>query len=226
MNIQKISLFSLILLTLASCGKDPNNPGLEYAPQMYVSKAYEPYVQVEGVKNKFNAFGINMRVPAPNTIARRNYKTQFSDSTGKMVSEDLMLYNIHPDSLLLAEKILKNPIPLTEAVLKDGEVLYNRFCEHCHGAAGDGKGKVADIYKGVTNYAGVTKNNGHIYHVITFGKGRMWPHGSQISPEERWKIVHYVNKLQGGPPVEEQAKEKDDKKKDAAETKDAATAKK
>jgi len=39
-------------------------------------------------------------------------------------------------------------------------------------------------------------NDGHIYHVITHGKGRMWPHGSQISSENRWKIVLYVHELQ------------------------------
>ena len=32
--------------------------------------------------------------------------------------------------------------------------------------------------------------------VITHGKGRMWGHGSQISIEDRWKIVKYVQTLQ------------------------------
>ena len=41
-------------------------------------------------------------------------------------------------------------------------------------------------------------NDGHIFHVITYGKGRMWPHASQVNPEERWKIVHYVHRLQLG----------------------------
>ena len=38
---------------------------------------------------------------------------------------------------------------------------------------------------------------GHIFHVITMGKGLMWAHGSQVSPEDRWKIVMYVNQLRG-----------------------------
>jgi hypothetical protein len=41
---------------------------------------------------------------------------------------------------------------------------------------------------------GITE--GHIFHVITMGKGLMWPHGSQISPEDRWKIAKYVKTLQ------------------------------
>ena len=39
---------------------------------------------------------------------------------------------------------------------------------------------------------------GHLYHVITYGRGRMLPHGSQVNPEERWKIVMYVQQLQKG----------------------------
>ena len=39
---------------------------------------------------------------------------------------------------------------------------------------------------------------GHIFNVITNGKGRMMPHGTQVNPEERWKIALYVkNVLQG-----------------------------
>ena len=36
---------------------------------------------------------------------------------------------------------------------------------------------------------------GHIFHVITKGKGRMGAHGSQIPAESRWKIVHYVKQV-------------------------------
>jgi hypothetical protein len=36
--------------------------------------------------------------------------------------------------------------------------------------------------------------------VITMGKGRMWAHGSQILPKDRWKIVTYVNTLRGYTP--------------------------
>jgi hypothetical protein len=38
--------------------------------------------------------------------------------------------------------------------------------------------------------------DGHIYYVITNGKGRMAQHASQVEPLERWKIVNYVRELQ------------------------------
>jgi len=61
----------------------------------------------------------------------------------------------------------------------------------------DGKEKSA--YAGVPNYKSDALKNiteGHIFHVITYGKGLMWPHGSQVSPEDRWKIAKYVKTLQ------------------------------
>ncbi|MCS6822380.1 MAG: cytochrome c [Microscillaceae bacterium] len=195
-----VIIYTIALAILVSCQRGTNHPGYEFAPQMYVSKAYEPYSQVEGAKNPFNPLGINMREPAKNTIARRRYKTQFASNDSSKIERNLMIYNIHKDSIEIAEKKLTNPIPLTAEVLEEGKVLYTRFCQPCHGEAGDGQGTVAKLYKGVPNYsAGTYKNmnSGHIYHVITHGKGRMWPHGFLVNPEERWKIVYYVHKLQG-----------------------------
>lgn len=183
------------VVMLVSCGKDPNSPGKEFAPNMYEPVGYEPFRQTK--KHPFNPEGSNLLLPVEGTVARRNYKTDFGDSTDR----DLMIYNIHADSIEIAERVLKNPIPATDAVLAEGKVLYERYCQHCHGATGEGDGKVGSVYKGVPNYTSDAMKNlseGHIFHVITFGKSRMWPHGSQINPEERWKIVHYVQKLQKG----------------------------
>ena len=38
---------------------------------------------------------------------------------------------------------------------------------------------------------------GKIFHSITYGKGLMGQHASQLTAEERWKLVYYVQKLQG-----------------------------
>src|SRR5690606_3083048 len=127
-------------------------------------------------KHPFNPEGSNLLLPVEGTVARRNYKTVFGDSTGR----DLMIYNIHADSIEIADRVLKNPIPATDAVLAEGKVLYERYCQHCHGATGEGDGKVGSVYKGVPNYTSDAMKNlseGHIFHVITFGKARMWPHG-------------------------------------------------
>jgi hypothetical protein len=57
---------------------------------------------------------------------------------------------------------------------------------------------VADKYPGVANLTGLAYQDiteGHIFHVITMGKGLMGAHGSQLSPDERWKIARYIKEV-------------------------------
>jgi len=57
----------------------------------------------------------------------------------------------------------------------------------------------------LTSAAIKAKPMGHIYQVITKGKGRMMPHNTQVNPEERWKIAMYVKQVlqgEGGAPAE------------------------
>lgn len=191
---------------LTSCGAGGNNQGTEYAPNMYHSVAYEPYSQIVDEdagrwltsidypdghaeffnSNKFNPYRMNQRMPAPNTVKRN--------------AQGWLPYRIPNDStgLRLAARV-KNPLDSTVAVLAEGKILFETYCDHCHGAKGAGDGKVADKYAGVPNYKSDALKNiteGHIFHVITYGKNLMWPHGSQISVEDRWKIAKYVKTLQ------------------------------
>ena len=95
---------------------------------------------------------------------------------------------------------LKNPIALTPQVELDGEALYGKFCVHCHGAAGLGDGKVGAKLPGPPPaYNGALKDlpEGKIFHSITYGKNSMGSHANQLTQEERWKLVFYVQKLQG-----------------------------
>tara|TARA_B100001559_G_scaffold172547_1_gene144525 strand:- start:54 stop:623 length:570 start_codon:yes stop_codon:yes gene_type:complete len=186
---------------LLSCSADKDNPGVEYAPNMYHSTPYEPLSQVTDKEigswldsnpddnhgefynsNPYNPYGMTMRDPVPNTVKRSSY----------------LPYRIPKDSLELAA-LIKNPLATTEEVLKEGKVLYTQYCNHCHGEKGMGDGLVGIAYKGVTAYnsrAVKNRSEGEIFHVITHGKGRMWAHGSQVSIENRWKIVKYVQTLQ------------------------------
>lgn len=194
-NLLIVSVVVFTAASISSCKRGHDSTSWEFAPNMYLPVGYEPYSQTK--KNNINADGKNMREPVPGTLSRRNYQTKFG--TGDSAVVDLMVYNVPKDSLTMAEQVLVNPVPNNETTLAGGKVLYERYCQHCHGEGGAGNGLVAEQYKGVPNYkadAYLNMNDGHIFHVITHGKGRMWPHGSQITPEERWKIVHYVHKLQ------------------------------
>jgi mono/diheme cytochrome c family protein len=110
--------------------------------------------------------------------------------------------------LRMANKLV-NPFEASPAMLDQGKVLFETYCKHCHGPKGKADGKVAagvkiegvdhSIYPGVANLTGDAYKNiteGHIFHVITYGKGLMGAHGSQVSEEDRWKIAMYVKELQ------------------------------
>lgn len=205
MRLLKTYKTTLILAgatVLASCAGG-DNQGLEYAPNMYHSVAYEPLKQItdesagdwvssldNGVgeyysSNPLNANGMNMRIPPANTVRRskRGY----------------LPYRLGKDSLELAAVTIKSPLPMAAEIEAEGKVLYTKFCDHCHGDKGIEPGKVGEVFLGVPAYNSVAIKNkpeGHIFHVITHGKGRMGAHASQLSTEERWKIVRYVQKLQ------------------------------
>jgi len=197
-SIHKFTLLVGLTAGLISCGDDHNDTGTEFAPNMYNSVGYEPMTQLQGDTNKINPLGMNMRLPVEGTVSRKKYSG--ADSLKKaFLAQELLAKTVPSDSISYSEALLKNPLSATPENIEAGKLQYERFCQHCHGEAGKGDGLVAKQYKGVPVYSSDALkdvNDGHIYHVITHGKGRMWPHGSQISSENRWKIVLYVHELQ------------------------------
>jgi len=196
---------TLLVMTLAGCKAGGDYQGLEYAPNMYHSVAYEPLSQITDKNagrlvealdnddhgefynsNQYNPFRMTMRLPPPHTVRR--------------TSNGWLPYRAPNDSvgLRLADKLV-NPLKPTEDVLAQGKFMFESYCKHCHGATGGGDGKVSEKFAGVANLKGDAYKNiteGHIFHVITYGKGMMGAHGSQVSEEDRWKIAMYVKMLQ------------------------------
>ncbi|MFD3293707.1 cytochrome c [Aquirufa sp. KTFRIE-69F] len=197
-SIHKFTLVVGLTAGLLSCGDDHNDTGTEFAPNMYNSVGYEPMTQLQGDTNKINPYGMNMRLPVAGTVSRKKYTG--TDSLKKaFLAQELVAKTVPNDSLSYSAALLKNPLAATPENIEAGKLQYERFCQHCHGEGGKGDGLVAKQYKGVPVYSSDALkevNDGHIYHVITHGKGRMWPHASQISSENRWKIVLYVHELQ------------------------------
>ena len=89
--------------------------------------------------------------------------------------------------------------------MAEGKVIYTKFCIHCHGEEGGGDGSVAKNakFQGVVpNYANLdTLPVGKMFHSITHGKGVMGSHAAQVTQAERWKLIHYIQKLQGKEPA-------------------------
>ncbi|MDQ6610034.1 MAG: cytochrome c [Bacteroidota bacterium] len=194
-------VFAILSFTLAlgfiGCGAKGDNPGYAYMPDMYYSRAYEAY-SYNNVGNEFDSLrrkGITYNgLLVPGTVARGDVLPYHltNDSTG-LTSADALI-----DPL---DTLSKDP-----RALKEGERLYLVNCGICHGPALDGNGP---LWKGgegpfpakpqILNDANAAKwTDGHIYHVITFGKGQMGSYASQLRPEQRWVVIKYVRSKQGG----------------------------
>jgi len=181
-NLKTIALSALtaaMLTGFTSCEEVPNSPGFEFAPDMYRTRAlryYGEYVTATGDT-------LNMaRKPVAGSIARH-----FLPSIPKGITYE-------------NADLLKNPIAFSPEAEKEGEVIYGKFCVHCHGEAGKGDGKVSAKLPGPPPaYDGTLKNlsEGKIFYSITNGKGTMGAHGLLLNADERWKLVHFVQKLQG-----------------------------
>lgn len=100
-----------------------------------------------------------------------------------------------------AGKRLRNPIEPNPAAVENGKKLYEIFCALCHGADGKGGGPVAAKFvppPDLTLDVFRVRPEGFVYQTITDGGPLMPGQGDAIQPRERWEIVIYMRRLQGG----------------------------
>jgi mono/diheme cytochrome c family protein len=169
-------------LLLFSCDRQRNMRGYDFIPDMVYSRAYETYSENPNFKDSSS-----MRIPAANTVPRGFLPFRYTNDT---------------TSRLKAGKELANPFPASAEVLERGKLIFTTFCIHCHGkrGAGDGFLFTSGLYplqpKSLSGETAAKLKDGEIYHTITLGIRSMGAHGSQIRPDDRWKLVIYIRKLQ------------------------------
>jgi len=195
---QVLAVFILVLLS--ACNGDDQSPGVEYMPDMYRSPAVEAYVDygqdpyyVDEDKVLSQRNTMSARMPVEGTIP-------FSKDTSKAHFNFPYPYENTTDGYELAGQELKSLIVMTDQTIEDGKILYDKFCDHCHGKTGQGDGNVVEVgghpppqpfNKGLKDLS-----EGKMFHSITYGKNVMGSHASQLNKEERWKVVHYIQTLQ------------------------------
>lgn len=193
-------LFLLLGIILVGCTTNENSPGLEYMPDMYRSPAIEAYVDYgmdpyhfgEAQYDSLNS-RLSARKPAPGTIAY----------SGNMMAFNMPYpYENTTDGYEAAGTELVSPLKVTKAHIERGQEIYEIMCIHCHGEKGEGNGAISTNghIKGIPSYSGklVDLSEGKMYHSITYGKGLMGSHASQINQMERWQVIQYVQVLQKG----------------------------
>lgn len=182
--IRSMFVYGLAILGLTSCRHDRNQPGYAYMPDMYYSTPYDAYSP-----NPVLHDSVTMQMPVNGTIARGHmpypYKPKsFEDQ--KRAGEELV-----------------NPITSSAEAMARGKEQYTVYCSMCHGALGKGDGHLytSGLFTAkptsLADSLVQSKKDGEIYHIITVGSlsGLMGAHGPQISPENRWNIIHYVRSL-------------------------------
>lgn len=182
-NILAKLTLAVIVLSIFSC-KEKNGLAPEYMPDMYRSPAIEPYVDYGDLMDRTNVELTNKmsaRQPVQGTIPRGFTPYGYENTA---------------EGYILAGENLKNPIQYSEDIGKEGKELYGMFCVHCHGKTGQGDGILVEREKfpplPVKFKEGLDISEGKMFHSITYGKGLMGSHSSQLNQEERWKLVHFI----------------------------------
>jgi mono/diheme cytochrome c family protein len=149
---------------------------------------------------------LDMQVqPKQNPFVRSDF---FPDQRSErpLVEDTVARGQLRADAFLYTGKIGNGfgdymPFPVTRELLERGRERYNIYCSPCHSLIGDGNGFVPS--RGFSrippsyHIARLQKAPlGYLFDVITNGFGIMPDYRSQISAEDRWKIVAYIRALQ------------------------------
>lgn len=186
--MKKLSvIFTLLaaVVVVISCSDVKRKPSKNYMPDMAYSRAVETYSDHSALNND----GINYDAKNVKGTVSRNedviYQTP-ADTTGLYASEAVMV----------------NPLPALDSTSKvEAERLFLINCGICHGAKLDGNGP---LYKGgdgpypvkPATLVGDAKyeamSEGTMFHAITYGKNMMGSYASQLTPKQRWMVIHYI----------------------------------
>ncbi|MBP4136534.1 c-type cytochrome [Flavobacterium geliluteum] len=175
-RIYKITLLVGITILVSSCHNN-SAPNYQYFPNMYESVGYETYSEAKVFKG-----GKEGQLPAEGTINRGFVPYEYPNTT---------------EGYELAKANLMSPLAAAERNSEKGKELFEIYCISCHGASGNGKGKLVEREKflGVPSYKDRVITEGSVFHVVTYGLNSMGSHANQLSAHERWLVADYVLKL-------------------------------
>lgn len=172
------------VISITSC-KEEGGMAPEYMPDMYRSPSLETYVDYGELRGKQGNDSLRNRMsvglPVEGTIPRGFTPYSYENSIEGYEAAGLNL---------------TSPFPSTDESVKDGKELYGMFCVHCHGKTGQGDGILVEREKfpplPIKFAPELELPEGKMFHTITYGKGLMGAHASQLNQEERWKLIHYI----------------------------------
>jgi mono/diheme cytochrome c family protein len=188
---------AVIIVTLILSGavvfigcKDKRDPGRVYMPDMAYSRAYESYAPRDTTEFTMN----------PNDAGHKIFYNNVPPA-GTIKRGDLFPFNVPNDSngLLNLSNLVKNPLgPLTGKELEEAGRLFNINCAVCHGAKAENNGPLSTKVGGVKNIVAASPgySDGRLFFVMEYGQNNMGSYASQLSREQRWRIVQYIRTLE------------------------------
>ena len=191
--MKKLAIIATLILSMAvvfiGC-KDKREPGRIYMPDMTYSRAYESYAYRDSA-----IFTMD-----PNSAGHKIFFNNLPPA-GTLKRGELYPFNIPNDSngLLNLSNQVKNPwAPLTGKDLEETGRLFNINCAVCHGAKAEANGPLAGKIGGVKSIIAGSPgySDGRIFFVMEYGQNNMGSYASQLSREQRWKIVQYIRTLE------------------------------
>ena len=191
--MKKTAIIATLILSMAvvfiGC-KDKRSPGSVYMPDMAYSRAYESYAARDS----------SVFTTDPNDAGHKIFFNNLPPA-GTLKRGELFPFNVPNDSngLLNLSSLVKNPLdPLTGKDLEEAGRLFNINCGICHGAKAEANGPLAAKVGGVKNIilASPGYSDGRIFFVMEYGQLNMGSYASQLSREQRWRIVQYIRTLE------------------------------
>ena len=179
MRIARWMLAIVCAAAASGCGNMAEKRGFEYTRDMTYSLAYDSYAP-----NPITRDGLTLQRAVRGTIPRGHLPLHYAAT---------------PEDAERAGRELNNPIAPTARTAADGTALFDIYCVVCHGKEGAGDGPLVPKIPNPPAYTSTrvrTFPAGRIFHVITYGSGRMPSYASQLSVNDRWLIAAHVQTLQ------------------------------
>ena len=191
--MKKIAIIATLILSMAvvfiGC-KDKRSTGSVYMPDMAYSRAYETYAKRDST----------IFTADPNDAGHKIFYNNMPPA-GTIKRGELFPFPLtHDSASYILSAQVKNPVAdLTGKELEEAGRLFNINCAVCHGATGAANGPLSAKIGAIANLTQpkyVAMADGTMFYSINYGLNNMGSYASQLTREQRWKIIKYIRTLQ------------------------------